>query len=62
MPLGVAVARADLMTWPPAPTRRRSAGIRSSCAAALATIKLLKESLIENAADVGAHLKEVSRR
>ena len=28
-----------------------------SCAAALATIKLLRETLVQNAADVGAHLK-----
>jgi len=28
-----------------------------SCAAALATIRLLKERLVANAADVGAHLK-----
>jgi 4-aminobutyrate aminotransferase len=57
LPLGVAVARADLMTWPPGAHASTFGGNPVSCAAALATIKLLKESLIENAADVGAHLK-----
>ena len=58
MPLGVAVARADLMTWPPGAHASTFGGNPVSCAAALATIKLLKEGLIANAADVGAHLKE----
>jgi len=56
MPLGVAVARADLMTWPPGAHASTFGGNPVSCAAALATIKLLKESLIENAAAVGAHM------
>ena len=56
LPLGVAVARADLMTWPPGAHASTFGGNPVSCAAALATIKLLKESLIANAADVGAHL------
>ena len=56
MPLGVAVARADLMTWPPGAHASTFGGNPVSCAAALATIKLLKESLIENAAEVGAHM------
>ena len=58
MPLGVSVARADLMTWPPGAHASTFGGNPVSCAAALATIKLLKESLIANAAEVGAHLKE----
>jgi 4-aminobutyrate aminotransferase len=58
MPLGVAVARADLMTWPPGAHASTFGGNPVSCAAALATIKLLKESLIQNAADVGAHMQE----
>src|SRR6185369_8152934 len=56
MPLGVAVARADLMTWPPGAHASTFGGNPVSCAAALATIKLLKDSLIENAAEVGAHM------
>jgi 4-aminobutyrate aminotransferase len=57
MPLGVAVARADLMTWPPGAHASTFGGNPVSCAAALATIKLLKDTLIANAADVGAHMK-----
>lgn len=56
MPLGVASARADLMTWPPGAHASTFGGNPVSCAAALATIKLLKDRLIVNAADVGAHL------
>src|SRR5476649_1738694 len=57
MPLGVAVARADVMTWPPGAHASTFGGNPVSCAAAVATIKLLKEKLIANAADVGAHFK-----
>jgi len=56
MPLGVAVARADVMTWPPGAHASTFGGNPVSCAAAVATIKLLKDRLIANAADVGAHL------
>src|SRR5437773_922225 len=58
MPLGVAAARADLMTWPSGAHASTFGGNPVSCAAALATIKLLKESLIANAADVGEYLKD----
>jgi 4-aminobutyrate aminotransferase len=57
MPLGVTVARADLMTWPPGAHASTFGGNPVSCAAALATIKLLKDSLVANAAEVGAHMK-----
>jgi 4-aminobutyrate aminotransferase len=46
MPLGVASARADLMTWPPGAHASTFGGNPVSCAAALATIKLLKEKLM----------------
>jgi 4-aminobutyrate aminotransferase len=58
MPLGIAVSRADLMTWPPGAHASTFGGNPVSCAAALATIKLLKDGLMANAADVGAYLKE----
>ena len=57
MPLGVTAARADLMSWPPGAHASTFGGNPVSCAAALATIKLLRDRLIANAADVGAHLK-----
>ena len=56
------MARADLMTWPPGAHASTFGGNPVSCAAALATIKLLKDGLMANAADVGAHLKAASRR
>src|SRR5207245_5592998 len=56
MPLGIAVARAGLMTWPPGAHASTFGGNPVSCAAALATLKLLKERLVANAAEVGSHL------
>jgi 4-aminobutyrate aminotransferase len=56
LPLGVAVARSGLMAWPPGAHASTFGGNPVSCAASLATIKLLKEKLVANAADVGAHM------
>jgi 4-aminobutyrate aminotransferase len=56
LPLGVTCARADVMTWPPGAHASTFGGNPVACAAANATIKLLKESLVANAATVGAHL------
>jgi len=56
LPLGVAVARAGLMSWPPGAHASTFGGNPVSCAAALATITLLKDRLVANAAAVGAHL------
>ena len=56
MPLGVAAARADIMTWPPGAHASTFGGNPVSCAAAVATLKLLKDHLIANAADVGVHM------
>ena len=58
MPLGVALSRADLMTWPPGAHASTFGGNPVACAAALETIRLLKDQLIRNAAIVGARLKE----
>ncbi len=57
LPLGIALSRADLMTWPPGAHASTFGGNPVACAAALATIKLLKEQVMANAATVGAHLK-----
>jgi 4-aminobutyrate aminotransferase len=56
MPLGVASTRANLMTWPPGAHASTFGGNPVSCAAALVTIRLLKERLMANATDVGSHL------
>ena len=57
MPLGATVARADLMTWPPGAHASTFGGNPVCCAAALATIALLQEGLMENAARMGAHIR-----
>jgi 4-aminobutyrate aminotransferase len=56
LPLGVASARAGLMAWPPGAHASTFGGNPVSCAAALATIRLLRTQLMANAADVGAHM------
>jgi 4-aminobutyrate aminotransferase len=57
LPLGVALSRASLMdAWPPGAHASTFGGNPVSCAAALATLTLLKERLVANAAAVGAHL------
>ncbi len=56
MPLGATVARAELMTWPPGAHASTFGGNPVSCAAALATIALLEEGLVENAARMGSHI------
>src|SRR5262249_4655117 len=61
MPLGVAVARSGLMAWPPGAHASTFGGNPVSCAAAIATIELLKQELVANAAAVGAHLMHALR-
>jgi 4-aminobutyrate aminotransferase len=56
LPLGIAAARSDLMTWPPGAHASTFGGNPLSCAAALTTIRLLEEGLMANAARIGAHL------
>jgi 4-aminobutyrate aminotransferase len=58
LPLGVTCARADIMSWPPGAHASTFGGNPVSCAAATATIGLLKQGLVANAASVGAHLVE----
>jgi 4-aminobutyrate aminotransferase len=56
LPLGVICARAEVMSWPPGAHASTFGGNPVSCAAANATIKLLQDALVANAASVGAHL------
>jgi 4-aminobutyrate aminotransferase len=56
MPLGAMVARDDLMTWEIGSHGSTYGGNPLSCAAALATIDLIEEGLIENAERVGSFL------
>jgi len=59
MPLGIMVSRREIMdAWVPGSHASTFGGNPVSCAAALATIKLLKEKYIENAAKVGGYILE----
>jgi 4-aminobutyrate aminotransferase len=61
MPLGATVARRELMSWPPGAHASTFGGNPVACAAALATIALLEEELVENAARMGAYLRDRMR-
>ncbi len=56
LPLGVATAPSDKMWWPPGTHASTFGGNPVSCASAVATIGLLRNGLVQNAATVGAHL------
>jgi 4-aminobutyrate aminotransferase len=61
MPLGAMVARGDLMTWEIGAHGSTYGGNPLSCAAALATIELIEDGLIENAERVGSFLLDELR-
>lgn len=56
MPLGVTIARANLMTWKPGAHASTFGGNPVCLAAAMATIELLENGYIQNAGRVGARL------
>jgi 4-aminobutyrate aminotransferase len=56
MPLGVATAPASIMSWPAGTHASTFGGNPVACAASLATIRLLRDSLMKNAEVVGAHM------
>jgi 4-aminobutyrate aminotransferase len=56
LPLGAIVARAELMDWPPGAHASTFGGNPVACAAALETIALLEEELMENATRQGNFL------
>jgi len=58
MPLGAMIARGDLMTWEIGAHGSTYGGNPVSCAAALATIELIEDGLMENATVVGRLLLE----
>ena len=66
MPLGAMVSQSEVMTWIPGSHASTFGGNPISCQAALATIDLLEEGLIENAARIGEYildrLKELQGR
>src|SRR5207237_6470009 len=56
LPLGVTCARAEVMSWPPGAHASTFGGNPVACAAALVTIKLLREQYVQNAATVGEYM------
>jgi 4-aminobutyrate aminotransferase len=58
MPLGITVARAELMDWGPGAHASTFGGNPVCCAAALETIRLLEEQYIANAARVGSYIMQ----
>jgi 4-aminobutyrate aminotransferase len=66
LPLGITCARAEVMSWPPGAHASTFGGNPVSCAAALVTIRLLREQYVQNAATVGeymmAALRELQRK
>jgi 4-aminobutyrate aminotransferase len=66
IPLGAILARKSLATWPLGSHGNTYGGNPIACAAALATIDLIEEELLQNAAEVGTYaidaLNEISAR
>jgi len=56
LPLGAAIARAELMDWGPGAHASTFGGNPVACAAALATIRLLEEKYVANAARMGEYI------
>jgi 4-aminobutyrate aminotransferase len=57
LPLGVMIARSELMTWGPGAHASTFGGNPVCLAAALETVRLLESEYVENAMKVGIHLK-----
>jgi 4-aminobutyrate aminotransferase len=58
IPLGAMIARKSLMTWPPGAHGNTYGGNPIACAAALATIRLIENGCMQNAAHEGAFILE----
>ena len=58
LPLGAMIARSEISTWPHGTHGSTFGGNPVACAAALATIELLENGLVANAAEVGGYLKD----
>ncbi len=62
MPIGASIARSDLSAnWLPGAHGNTYGGNALACAAAYETLSIVEESLMDNAADVGAYFQEQLR-
>src|SRR5207249_10272994 len=61
MPIAAVIARDEVMKWNDGGHGSTFGGNPVSCAAALATLRLLQDGLVENAGKVGAYLIEKLR-
>jgi 4-aminobutyrate aminotransferase len=57
LPMGLTIARADVMDWPPGAHSNTFGGNPVACAAALETLRLVRDGLMQNAAVVGEELQ-----
>jgi 4-aminobutyrate aminotransferase len=57
LPLSATIARAEIMDWKPGSHASTFGGNPVAVAGSLATIELLEQGLIDNAASIGAHMK-----
>jgi len=58
MPLSATIARAELMQWKPGAHASTFGGNPVAVSAAIATLELLEQELVDNAARIGAHILE----
>ncbi len=56
LPMGVTIAREDVMDWPVGAHSNTFGGNPVACAAALATLELVENGLMKNAAEIGEFL------
>jgi 4-aminobutyrate aminotransferase len=59
MPLGVMMARQEIMDWPRGAHGNTYGGNPVACAAALATIDLIQGEYMQNAAETGSYIMEI---
>jgi 4-aminobutyrate aminotransferase len=59
MPLGAMIARKSIVDWPKGSHGNTYGGNPISCAAALATLEVLEDGMIENAAEVGLYARDI---
>jgi 4-aminobutyrate aminotransferase len=59
IPLGAMIARKSVVTWPPGSHGNTYGGNPLACAAALATIQLIREEYMQNAVNVGEYALDI---